>query len=157
MVPYGGDRPETFCDIRYIYIILDGAHTSPTPSLHHDLTLTGSQCVESFCCSRQLGKFNHSTLLIVVALKLWHATSGLYMSVVFTIFLHVAHTQLSLSSWEFFTTLDYEWAVIRGRLPYRWTILVCDNQCPYWRVLRLGLICLFDRFTLSLVWPLFWA
>ena len=27
-------------------------------------------------------------------------------------------------SWEFFTTLDYEWNVIRGRLPYRWTIWV---------------------------------
>jgi hypothetical protein len=27
-------------------------------------------------------------------------------------------------SWEFFTTLDYEWGVIRGRRPYRWTIWV---------------------------------
>lgn len=58
------------------------------PSLHHDLTLTGSQYVESFCCSREPGKFNHSTLLIVITLKLWHATSGLYMSV-FAVFLHV--------------------------------------------------------------------
>ena len=31
----------------------------------------------------------------------------------------------SASSWEFFTTLGYEWDVIRGRRPYRWTILVC--------------------------------
>ena len=28
-------------------------------------------------------------------------------------------------SWEFFTTLDYEWSVIRGRREYRWTIWVC--------------------------------
>ncbi|KAI0294359.1 hypothetical protein BC826DRAFT_341327 [Russula brevipes] len=26
--------------------------------------------------------------------------------------------------WEFFTTLDYEWSVIRGRRPYRWTIWI---------------------------------
>jgi hypothetical protein len=31
-------------------------------------------------------------------------------------------------SWEFFTTLDYEWSVIRGRRPYRWTIWVCDRE-----------------------------
>jgi hypothetical protein len=31
----------------------------------------------------------------------------------------------SASSWEFFTTLDYEWDVIRGHRPYRWTIWVC--------------------------------
>ena len=33
-------------------------------------------------------------------------------------------TQTSTRSWEFFTTLDYEWNVCRGRLPYRWTIWV---------------------------------
>jgi len=37
--------------------------------------------------------------------KLWHTIDGLYI-------------------WEFFTTLDYEWCVIRGRRPYRWTIWV---------------------------------
>jgi hypothetical protein len=31
----------------------------------------------------------------------------------------------SVFSWEFFTTLDYEWDVIRGHEPYRWTIWVC--------------------------------
>ncbi len=30
-----------------------------------------------------------------------------------------------VSSWEFFTTLNFEWDVIRGRRPYRWTIWVC--------------------------------
>ena len=34
---------------------------------------------------------------------------------------------VSLSSWEFFTTLDYEWRVIRGGLPYRWTIWVSND------------------------------
>ena len=27
-------------------------------------------------------------------------------------------------SWEFITTLDYEWSVIRGHRPYQWTIWV---------------------------------
>ncbi|KAH9967224.1 hypothetical protein BC827DRAFT_1264088 [Russula dissimulans] len=35
--------------------------------------------------------------------KLWHTIDGLYI-------------------WEFVTTLDYEWSVIRGSRPYRWTI-----------------------------------
>ncbi|KAH9954853.1 hypothetical protein BC827DRAFT_921768 [Russula dissimulans] len=37
------------------------------------------------------------------AVKLWHTVYGLYI-------------------WEFFTTLDYEWSVIRRHRPYRWTI-----------------------------------
>jgi len=35
----------------------------------------------------------------------WHSLAGLYF-------------------WEFATTLDYEWGVIRGRRPYRWTIVL---------------------------------
>ena len=30
-------------------------------------------------------------------------------------------------SWEFVTTLDYEWSVIRGHRPFRWTIWVSIN------------------------------
>jgi hypothetical protein len=37
-------------------------------------------------------------------------------------------TQLVLLSWEFFTTLDYELKVFRGRLPYRWTIWVRNDR-----------------------------
>ncbi|KAH9967227.1 hypothetical protein BC827DRAFT_575746 [Russula dissimulans] len=36
-------------------------------------------------------------------IRLWHTIDGLYI-------------------WEFVTTLDYEWSVIRGSRPYRWTI-----------------------------------
>ncbi|KAH9954859.1 hypothetical protein BC827DRAFT_923099 [Russula dissimulans] len=32
------------------------------------------------------------------------------------------HTILGLFIWEFITNLDYEWSVIRGHRPYRWTI-----------------------------------
>ncbi|KAH9992897.1 hypothetical protein BJV77DRAFT_408306 [Russula vinacea] len=37
--------------------------------------------------------------------KLWHAVDALYL-------------------WEFVTTLDYEWSIIRGQRHYRWTIWV---------------------------------
>ncbi|KAH9952313.1 hypothetical protein BC827DRAFT_1380479 [Russula dissimulans] len=42
--------------------------------------------------------------------KSWHVLSGLYI-------------------WEFLTTLDYEWSVIRGRRPYRWTIWTLGYVC----------------------------
>lgn len=32
---------------------------------------------------------------------------------------------VTLFSWEFFTTLYFEWDVIRGRRPYLWSIWVC--------------------------------
>ena len=47
----------------------------------------------------------------------------------FRTLLHVIQT-FFLSSWEFVTTLDYEWRVIRGRLPYRWSIWVRND----WRL-----------------------
>ena len=34
------------------------------------------------------------------------------------------HNSIPSPSWEYFTTLEYEWSVIRGRRPYRWTIWV---------------------------------
>ena len=45
-------------------------------------------------------------------------------------FLHVVQLNAprALSSWEYFTTLDYEWRVIRHRLPYRWTIWVRNDR-----------------------------
>ncbi|KAN0103995.1 hypothetical protein V8E52_011425 [Russula decolorans] len=52
-------------------------------------------------------------------MKVWLALNGLYV-------------------WEFIVTLDYEWRVIRGRLPYRWTIWVYS----FTRVAALmGVIC----------------
>ncbi|KAH9976467.1 hypothetical protein BJV77DRAFT_603284 [Russula vinacea] len=42
-----------------------------------------------------------------------------YLSVV-----KYTHVMCGLFLWEFFTTLDYEWKVIRGHLPYRWTIWI---------------------------------
>ncbi|KAH9956523.1 hypothetical protein BC827DRAFT_1270889 [Russula dissimulans] len=41
----------------------------------------------------------------LVVTKLWHAMAGLYM-------------------WEFVTTLDYEWSIIRGHRPYSRTIWI---------------------------------
>ncbi|KAI0003774.1 hypothetical protein BJV74DRAFT_811649 [Russula compacta] len=34
------------------------------------------------------------------------------------------HTLFGLYIWEFFTTLDYEWSVIRGHRPYRWSFWI---------------------------------
>ena len=33
-----------------------------------------------------------------------------------------------ISSWEFVTTLDYEWSIIRRHRPFRWTIWVRINE-----------------------------
>ncbi|KAN0118816.1 hypothetical protein V8E52_004927 [Russula decolorans] len=41
----------------------------------------------------------------VAFVNLWHALDGVFI-------------------WEFFTTLHYEWDVIRGHRPYRWTIWI---------------------------------
>ena len=53
----------------------------------------------------------------------------------FRTLLHVIQT-FFLSSWEFVTTLDYEWRVIRGRLPYRWSIWVRND----WRLTLVSLV-----------------
>lgn len=59
--------------------------------------------------------------------KLWHAVAGLYMyGLTFSWVCYAI--QLSIYRWEFITTLDYEWRVIRGRIPYRWTIWVRGDQ-----------------------------
>lgn len=54
-----------------------------------------------------------------------HVLSGIYVYVCFfasTSRYYVC--QFPASSWEFFMTLDYEFDIIRGRRPYRWTIWV---------------------------------
>ncbi|KAN0105784.1 hypothetical protein V8E52_010694 [Russula decolorans] len=38
--------------------------------------------------------------------------------------INIWHTMDGIFIWEFFTTLNYEWDVIRGHRPYRWTIWV---------------------------------
>jgi len=67
--------------------------------------------------------------LSVAMVKFWHVIDGLYMYGHFSARAPRFHvTPPSISSWEFITTLDYEWSFIRGRHPYRWTILVCTNE-----------------------------
>lgn len=36
---------------------------------------------------------------------------------------HAAQICVS-KSWEYVTTLDFEWSVVRGRRPFRWSIIV---------------------------------
>ncbi len=40
---------------------------------------------------------------------------------------HMTRTYLFNERWEFVATLDYEWSIIRGHRPYRWTIWVCNE------------------------------
>jgi len=40
----------------------------------------------------------------------------------FSAFVKLLHTVDGLYIWEFVTTLEYEWTVVRGTRPYRWTI-----------------------------------
>jgi hypothetical protein len=54
---------------------------------------------------------------------------------------------LPFCSWEVFINLDYEWTVIRGHRPYRWTIWVCNDMRYYLVSLPKsdpGLICTFS-------------
>jgi hypothetical protein len=92
--------------------------------------------------------------------KLWHAVAGLYVyGLTFSCMCHAI--QLHIYRWEFVTTLDYEWKVIRGRIPYRWTIWVRSGQrfaLASSHMENFWLIPLsFDRSIPSHVWPVFWA
>ena len=44
----------------------------------------------------------------------------------------MTHDPLLTYSWEFVTTLEYEWEVIQGRLPYQRTIWVRNNMLFAW-------------------------
>jgi len=44
----------------------------------------------------------------------------------------MTHDPIIAYSWEFVITLEYEWEVIQGRLPYRWTIWVRNNMLFAW-------------------------
>ena len=63
-------------------------------------------------------------------------------------------------SWEFFTNLDYEFDIIRGRRPYRWTIWVRNSGLCFRAShprLCLGLNSRLCRFTPLPAWlPLQW-
>ena len=61
--------------------------------------------------------------------KIWNAVAGLYLYVCpARRSTHITYTNnnnlVLIFSWEFVTTLDYEWSVIRGHRPFRWTIWV---------------------------------
>ncbi|KAI0274156.1 hypothetical protein BGY98DRAFT_93753 [Russula aff. rugulosa BPL654] len=42
----------------------------------------------------------------------------------FMALVNLHHVFTGIFIWEFFTTLDYEWDIIRGRRPYRWSIWI---------------------------------
>ena len=67
-------------------------------------------------------------------------------------------SQFLIPSWEFVITLDYEWNIIRGRRPYRWTIWVRNHSplsvCPASATFQCETDCSRESsFTPCLVWP----
>ena len=85
--------------------------------------------VREVLCSSVLGNRSLTVRFLgtVTVAKLWHTVAGLYMYGL-TISCACHAIQVSVYRWELVTTLDYEWRVIRGRIPYRWTIWVRSDQ-----------------------------
>ena len=82
-------------------------------------------------CPSKLKNPNWAHCLIVAYVKLCQMMAGLYMWVCTSGCLALSFcdatglTRIHNTRWEFFTTLDYEWHVIQGRVRYRWTLWVC--------------------------------
>src|SRR5579863_3789960 len=93
-------------------------------NLRDPTIVLGNECVSVLVTvfSRQggpiAGSFDRDSCLEALARRLWS------LPVSFRLFTACIIPQPSLSRWEFVTTLDYEWRVFRGHLPYRWTIWV---------------------------------
>ena len=58
-----------------------------------------------------------------LAHRVWYLHVSLSVLVTFTYSYHFTNR-----SWEFVTTLDFEWNVIRRRQRYRWTIWVREDK-----------------------------
>ena len=79
--------------------------------------------------ARELGPSQLVGLFTVSLVKLWHTVDGLFMWVCpASRSLGIAWPDPPFSSWEFFTTLDYEWSFIQRRRPYLWTIWVRSQE-----------------------------
>jgi hypothetical protein len=77
-------------------------------------------------------KVHSPSRVTAVLVKFYHVVGGLYMCV-YPVALQTGslitccvYRSTPRPSWEFITTLDYEWSVIQGRRRYRWTIWVCN-------------------------------
>lgn len=77
------------------------------------------------------GAWTQSTcrFFTVSLVKLWHTVDGLFMWVCPASWsFGITQPDPLFYSWEFFTTLDYEWSFIQRRRPYLWTIWVCGPE-----------------------------
>jgi len=84
----------------------------------------GVWCVYFSSSTLQLKKLTGPSFLSGGGQAVAHCRRSLYVSFLTSACHSITHDSVLYPSWEFFTTLDYEWNVIRGRLPYRWTIWV---------------------------------
>ena len=84
-------------------------------------------CAYAFAAKRANSESQLTSSTVALS-KIWHAVAGLYLC--------VSHNVSNInnnfiSSWEFVTTLDYEWSVIRGRCVYGWTRWVCSDDARF--------------------------
>jgi hypothetical protein len=115
-------------------------------------------CV-GFCRSvLEPGKFNYPTLLIVVALKLWHATVGLYMWVL-TVLPHVAQINPPCLAGNFSLPLTTNGRLFEAVTPTggRYGSVIVDDLPCYLQCSTFELIHSFGRSTPPHGWPLLWA
>ena len=98
-------------------------------NLHSPVLSAKDSCAYGFVTLPVPGTLNNPVLLTATLVSLWNVMSGIYLYVFTLLFLSVFQIYNFLSSWEFVTTLDYEWRVIRGRLPRRYSIWVRNNRC----------------------------
>jgi hypothetical protein len=86
---------------------------------------------------------------------------SLHVSLRKTPYLALCHSRMthppSFLRWEFFSSLDYEWSVIRGRRPYRWTIWVGNLKWGSTPFMSLGPIPSLSSFIPLPVSPHSWA
>jgi hypothetical protein len=88
---------------------------------------TFSVCFSSFAAQLSFLNFEQRRFWVSIMFSLVFICESLLTLPRYTSMLDlIAQARHFASRWELVTTLDYEWDIIRGRRPYRWTIWVCD-------------------------------
>ena len=111
----------------------DVTQTKPTPFLVSQDACSPvrgrSLCVYHYCLVLErrtehlLSALYDSVGHEVLAYRVWHLHVSPLVLVITTYSCH-----FPIRSWEFLTTLDFEWSIIRGLRRYRWTIWVRDDS-----------------------------
>ena len=76
---------------------------------------------------KSLSVFSDSGAIKDVAYHSWYLHVGPLVMTIVRVRDIASSSHFPTGSWEFVTSLHYEWDVIRGRQTYRWTIWVRDD------------------------------